>query len=203
MNLDVNTAPVPTGRRSIGARLGLVLGCREGRSTDTWVDFDFFGHQIVAHLDPGKVTGAATTNPVDGHDVPVPHFGAVLGMPAWEALAEKLKIAGVEFVIEPKIRFAGETDRPHAGFLQILGAAKERCQLRVNPLEGRRLCLQQVQHLPVPAGQARVPEQRVEALVDQPVDQLQPESDRAPIRWRRRRWSFPTRSWSSPRPSTP
>jgi extradiol dioxygenase family protein len=86
---------------------GGVLGCREGRSSDTWVDFDLFGHQIVAHLAPGR-SGVAVDNPVDGHDVPVPHFGVILTMAEWEALAERLRGAGVRFVIEPYIRFQGQ-----------------------------------------------------------------------------------------------
>jgi extradiol dioxygenase family protein len=86
---------------------GGVLGCREGRSSDTWVDFDLFGHQIVAHLAPGR-SGVAVDNPVDGHDVPVPHFGVILTMAEWESLAERLRGAGVRFVIEPYIRFQGQ-----------------------------------------------------------------------------------------------
>ena len=85
---------------------GGVLGCREGRSAEHWIDFDFFGHQIVAHLAAGSA--ARHHNPVDGHDVPVPHFGAVLAMEEWERLAERLKGAGTDFVIEPTVRFAGE-----------------------------------------------------------------------------------------------
>lgn len=84
------------------------LGCREGRSSDTWIDFNLFGHQIVAHLDANQTPGPATSNPVDGHDVPVPHFGVVLNMDAWHALAERVKAAGIAFVIEPTIRFKGE-----------------------------------------------------------------------------------------------
>ncbi len=87
---------------------GGVLGCAEGRSSDEWIDFDFHGHQIVAHLAPGAA-GDAASNPVDGHGVPVPHFGLVLDMPAWDALAERLKDAGTKFVIEPTVRFKGET----------------------------------------------------------------------------------------------
>ena len=87
---------------------GGLLGCAEGRSADDWVDFDFFGHQIVAHLDPAMAP-RAHSNPVDGHDVPVPHFGAVLSMDAWERLAGRLRAAGVAFVIEPTVRFR---DRP-------------------------------------------------------------------------------------------
>ena len=86
---------------------GGLLGCREGRSAPDWIDFDFFGHQIVAHLDP-SMSPKRHSNQVDGHDVPVPHFGAVLDMPAWEALAARLKAAGVAFVIEPGVRFRGE-----------------------------------------------------------------------------------------------
>ena len=86
---------------------GGLLGCPEGRSADEWIDFDFFGHQIVAHLDPG-MKPRGHSNPVDGHDVPVPHFGAVLGMEEWEELAERLRQGGTEFVIEPGIRFDGQ-----------------------------------------------------------------------------------------------
>jgi len=86
---------------------GGLLGCPEGRSSDEWVDFDFYGHQIVTHLSPDELRGAAT-NPVDGHDVPVRHFGAILTPAAWEALAERLKAAGTEFIIEPNVRFQGQ-----------------------------------------------------------------------------------------------
>jgi uncharacterized protein len=86
---------------------GGLLGCPEGRSAEEWIDFDFFGHQIVAHLDPG-MKPRGHSNPVDGHDVPVPHFGAVLGMEQWQSLAERLQAGGTEFVIEPGIRFAGQ-----------------------------------------------------------------------------------------------
>jgi extradiol dioxygenase family protein len=86
---------------------GGLLGCPEGRSSDQWVDFDFFGHQIVAHLVPESEAGRAS-NPVDGHDVPVPHFGAVLDMPAWEKLAARLEAASVEFAIPPTVRFRGK-----------------------------------------------------------------------------------------------
>jgi len=86
---------------------GRILGCPEGRSSDHWVDFDFHGHQIVAHLAPDAVR-ARSRNPVDGEEVPVPHFGLVLEMPAWKALASRLSSAGVEFVIEPTVRFAGQ-----------------------------------------------------------------------------------------------
>lgn len=86
---------------------GGLLGCAEGRSSAEWIDFDFFGHQIVAHLAPGRSADAAT-NHVDGHGVPVPHFGAVLPMGEWRALAERLEGAGIEFTIAPTIRFAGQ-----------------------------------------------------------------------------------------------
>ena len=95
---------------------GELLGCPEGRSSDEWVDFDFHGHQIVAHLSPGE-TAAKATNAVDGHDVPVRHFGLLMELPAWEALAERLKAAGSAFVIEPHIRFAGEPGEQATMFL--------------------------------------------------------------------------------------
>jgi len=84
-----------------------LLGCPIGRSSDRWMDFDFFGHQAVAQLVP-TMPPVAGHNTVDGHEVPVPHFGIVLEMPAWEALAEKLRAAATEFVIEPYVRFRGE-----------------------------------------------------------------------------------------------
>lgn len=85
---------------------GTVLGCPEGRSSDHWIDFDLYGHQIVAHLTEGVARPAH--NPVDGHDVPVPHFGVVLSPAAWDALAARLREAGVAFVIEPQTRFKGQ-----------------------------------------------------------------------------------------------
>jgi extradiol dioxygenase family protein len=85
---------------------GDTLGCAEGRSADHWVDFDLYGHQIVAHLTERRA--AATTNPVDGDDVPVPHFGLLLRPDEWHTLAARLRAAGVQFVIEPHTRFAGE-----------------------------------------------------------------------------------------------
>lgn len=86
---------------------GVFMGCREGRSSDHWIDFDLYGHQIVAHLDP-MMTPRPIHNAVDGHDVPVPHFGIVLTMPQWEDLADKLKAAGLKFGIEPYVRFKGQ-----------------------------------------------------------------------------------------------
>ena len=92
-----------------GARTfyGEVLGCAEGRSSQQWIDFDFYGHQIVTHLVDGATHDAAE-NPVDGHGVPVPHFGIVLTMEDWQALADRLRTAGTEFVIEPTVRFKGQ-----------------------------------------------------------------------------------------------
>lgn len=88
---------------------GGVMGCPEGRSSADWCDFDFYGHQIVAHVAPSIIAkGRSGTNAVDGHDVPVPHFGIVLGLEQWKELAERLTKAGVEFEIEPYIRFEGE-----------------------------------------------------------------------------------------------
>lgn len=86
---------------------GGLLGCTEGRSSAEWIDFDFFGHQIVAHLAPARSSDAAV-NHVDGHGVPVPHFGVVLAMVDWRALADRLAAAGIEFAIAPTIRFAGQ-----------------------------------------------------------------------------------------------
>ena len=95
---------------------GDTLGCREGRSAGHWVDFDLFGHQIVAHLAPGAVR-ARSTNPVDGEDVPVPHFGVVLAMADWRALVARLEEAGTQFVIAPGVRFAGEPGEQATMFL--------------------------------------------------------------------------------------
>ena len=90
---------------------GETLGCAEGRSSQEWVDFDFYGHQIVAHLAPvGASAGKpdVASNHVDGHGVPVPHFGLVLSMADWRALADRLKAAGTDFAIPPTIRFKGQ-----------------------------------------------------------------------------------------------
>lgn len=86
---------------------GGLLGCPEGRSDARWIDYDFFGHQIVAHLAEGAALRSAH-NPVDGHDVPVPHFGAVLPMAEWRAMADRLEAAGVDFIIKPTVRFASQ-----------------------------------------------------------------------------------------------
>lgn len=87
---------------------GTTLGCPEGRSSAEWIDFDLFGHQIVAHHKPSLGTQDTHHNAVDGHAVPVPHFGVVLTMDRWQALAERLQAAKVKFEIEPYIRFKGE-----------------------------------------------------------------------------------------------
>jgi len=104
---------------------GGLLGCPEGRSAPDWVDFDFYGHQIVAHLSPGEC-GHRNTNAVDGEDVPVRHFGAILPMADWERLAATLKAAGTRFVIEPQIRFAGQPgEQATMFFLDPAGNALE------------------------------------------------------------------------------
>jgi extradiol dioxygenase family protein len=95
---------------------GELLGCPEGRSAEHWIDFDLYGHQIVAHLAPDQVR-RGSTNPVDGDDVPVPHFGLVLEKQAWQRLAERLTDAGVEFVIPPTVRFAGQPGEQATMFL--------------------------------------------------------------------------------------
>jgi hypothetical protein len=90
---------------------GKLLGCAEGRSSEKWIDFNFFGHQFVVHVDPSKdefAPAVDVSNAVDGHAVPVPHFGVVLEWHAWQHLAAKLKSANIAFVIEPYIRFEGE-----------------------------------------------------------------------------------------------
>ena len=106
---------------------GSVLGCQEGRSSDHWIDFDFFGHQIVAHQKAKKSdAGSAHSNPVDGHDVPVPHFGVVLTTDDWKSLAERVRAAGVTFVIEPYTRFEGQVgEQSTMFFLDPAGNALE------------------------------------------------------------------------------
>jgi len=104
---------------------GTVLGCPEGRSSDQWIDFDLFGHQIVAHLQPGRAK-ADGSNPVDGHHVPIPHFGVVLTQADWKQLAERIRAAGVEFIIEPYTRFEGQTgEQSTMFFLDPSGNALE------------------------------------------------------------------------------
>jgi len=104
---------------------GDLLGCPEGRSSPEWVDFDFFGHQLVAHLAPDE-TGRASVNAVDGDNVPVRHFGVVLTMDDWNTLAARLKTAGTAFIIEPHIRFKGEVgEQATMFFLDPCGNALE------------------------------------------------------------------------------
>ena len=96
---------------------GGVLGCPEGRSSEGWIDFDFFGHQIVTHLAPARKSDSAV-NPVDGHGVPVPHFGVVLTLEAFDALAKRMRAAGTQFVIEPYTRFEGQTGEQKTMFFR-------------------------------------------------------------------------------------
>lgn len=96
---------------------GGVMGCAEGRSSQQWIDFDFHGHQIVAHC-TGQRAGDAGRNPVDGHGVPVPHFGLVLPLDQFDKLAARLAAAGVEFEIAPYIRFAGEAGEQRTMFFR-------------------------------------------------------------------------------------
>jgi extradiol dioxygenase family protein len=104
---------------------GELLGCPEGRSSDAWVDFNFFGHQVVAHLAPDE-TRPAARNAVDGDDVPVRHFGVILSMDQWHTLADKLMAAGTRFIIEPHIRFKGEVgEQATMFFLDPSGNALE------------------------------------------------------------------------------
>lgn len=105
---------------------GEILGCPEGRSSEQWIDFNLFGHQIVAHKigEPGAARRGG--NPVDGHEVPVPHFGVVLAPAQWQALAARLRDAGVTFLIEPHTRFAGQTgEQSTMFFLDPAGNALE------------------------------------------------------------------------------
>jgi len=97
-----NVTDLDAARRFYGG----VLGCREGRSADTWVDFDFFGHQISLHL--GEPFQTAATGHVGEHLVPMPHFGLILTLPDWQAMADRLQAAGTEFVLPPHLRFAGQ-----------------------------------------------------------------------------------------------
>ena len=104
---------------------GDLLGCPEGRSAPDWVDFDFYGHQIVAHVSPEEA-GHRNTSAVDGENVPVRHFGLVLGMVEWEALSKRLIDAGTKFVIEPQIRFKGQVgEQATMFFLDPCGNALE------------------------------------------------------------------------------
>jgi hypothetical protein len=104
---------------------GDLLGCPEGRSAPDWVDFNFYGHQIVAHLAPEEA-GHRATNAVDGDNVPVRHFGVVLSMGEWEAIAGKLEGAGIDFIIKPHVRFKGEVgEQATMFFLDPSGNAME------------------------------------------------------------------------------
>ena len=103
---------------------GEILGCAEGRSTETWVDFDFFGHQLSLHL--GAPFANSKTGKVGAHLVPMPHFGLVLALPDWQQLAARLAKAGVVFVIEPSVRFLGEAGEHWVMFL---------CDPSGNPME--------------------------------------------------------------------
>ena len=105
---------------------GETLGCPEGRSSERWVDFDLFGHEIVAHLRPRNADEKVHYNEVDGKAVPVPHFGVVLTMEQWKSLAERMTTAGTKFVIEPYIRFQGEVgEQATMFFLDPSGNALE------------------------------------------------------------------------------
>jgi uncharacterized protein len=94
---------------------GQVLGLEQGRSAETWIDWNLQGHQLVTHLAPGR--SRSIHNPVDGHDVPVPHFGLILTVAEFHKLAERLRAAEVDFVIEPYVRFEGETGEQWTMFL--------------------------------------------------------------------------------------
>ena len=113
-HLAVPVADLAAARRFYGE----LLGCPEGRSSSEWVDFDFFGHQLVAHLDPAGTTRNPVHNAVDGKDVPVPHFGVVLEWQRWHELAARLRAAGVAFGIEPGIRFVGQVGEQATMFFQ-------------------------------------------------------------------------------------
>lgn len=102
-----------------------LLGCSVGRTSERWIDFNFYGHQISAHLKPDEVK-IARTNEVDGDQVPVRHFGAILDMETWENLAERLKEANIDFIIEPHVRFKGEAgEQATMFFLDPSGNALE------------------------------------------------------------------------------
>lgn len=96
---------------------GELLGCEEGRSASHWIDFNLYGHQIVTHLDE-NFTALPMVNPVDGEQVPVPHFGVVLTMVGWQALADRLSAAAIDFVIPPTIRFKGQVGEQATMFFQ-------------------------------------------------------------------------------------
>lgn len=110
-HLALNVTDLDAARRFYGG----LLGCLEGRSTETWVDFSFFGHQLSLHL--GQPLASASTGKVGAHLVPMPHFGVVLHLPDWQALAARLTAAGTEFVLAPSVRFAGEPGEQWTMFL--------------------------------------------------------------------------------------
>ena len=95
-----------------------ILGCTEGRSSDHWVDFNFFGHQLVIHVKETSETEKKASNPVDGHDVPIPHFGVVLTMETFESLSKKLNAHNIQFVIEPYTRFKGDVGEQATMFFE-------------------------------------------------------------------------------------
>jgi len=113
-HLAVPVADLAEARRFYGE----LLGCPEGRSSPEWVDFDFFGHQLVAHLDHGGGARRPLHNAVDGREVPVPHFGVVLQWHHWHELVDRLREAGVVFGIEPGIRFQGRVGEQATMFFQ-------------------------------------------------------------------------------------
>ena len=114
-----------TDLESARAFYGAFLGCVEGRSSPDWIDFDFFGHQIVAHKVVSRQMSDATSL-VDGDNVPVRHFGVVLPLPEWESLATRFKAAAIHFVIEPHVRFAGQPgEQATMFFLDPFGNALE------------------------------------------------------------------------------
>ena len=122
-NMTVLESPIPRFHLAIPVDdlpaaqefYGTVLGLEQGRSSETWVDWNLSGHQVVTHLAPTRAR--PVHNPVDGHDVPVPHFGLILSVPGFQILAERLRDAGVEFVIEPYVRFEGESGEQWTMFL--------------------------------------------------------------------------------------
>ena len=113
-HLAVPVKDLAAARRFYGG----LLGCAEGGSAPEWVDFDFFGHQLVAHLDHAGGGAQPIDNPVEGKEVPVPHFGVVLDWDHWHRLAETLKSAGIRFGIEPGIRFKGQVGEQATMFFQ-------------------------------------------------------------------------------------
>lgn len=113
-HLAIPVYDLPAARRFYGE----VFGLAEGRSSEHWVDFDFYGHQLVIHEHPQTASQqAAHTNAVDGHDVPVPHFGIILSCPEWETLAERLRARDTQFIIEPYVRFKGQVGEQATMFL--------------------------------------------------------------------------------------